>query len=355
MYGQQIFASARENTRYAYAVGRIRALETRLLDAMAIGRLLEAESAREVLKMLSEGEYENSLSDIREAADFEMGLNVERERVYTLIDELSLDPQLTQVFRIRWDFHNLKVLMKSSYLGESGFGSNDVLVSSGLISIEDLRSVVESEDGQGSRGAGERGSEKSSIENVLEDARVQYEESRNPQMIDIVIDNHLQSFLYQRAADYPNTFLCGYLEAVADLTNIKSFIRIKMLDENVRLLDAVLLPHGSLQKEIFLRHFDETVENLATFLSNTPYAELAAEGIRRWAEEHSLAAYERLSDNYLIDYIKPAKYIVFGVEPLVGYLLAKEHEMKLIRIIVIGKLNDLPTEAIKERLRDTYV
>ena len=139
-------------------------------------------------------------------------------------------------------------------------------------------------------------------------------------MIDIVIDNHLQSFLYQRAADYPNAFLCGYLEAVADLTNIKSFIRIKMLDESVRLLNAVLLPHGSLQEERFLRQFDETVENFAAALTNTPYAELVAEGIRRWAEEHSLAAYERLSDNYLMNYIKPAKYIVFGVEPLIGYL-----------------------------------
>jgi V/A-type H+-transporting ATPase subunit C len=109
-----------------------------------------------------------------------------------------------------------------------------------------------------------------------------------------------------------------------------------------------------LDKEIFLRQFDETVENFAAELTSTPYAELAAEGIREWSEERSFTAFERLSDNYLIDYIKPAKYIVFGVEPLIGYLLAKEHEMKLIRIIMIGKLNDLPPEVIKERLRDTY-
>ena len=355
MYGQQIFTSTKENTKYAYAVGRLRVLETRLLDRTGIARLLEAESASEVLKMLSEGEYENSLSGIREAVDFETALNIERERVYTLIDELSLDPQLTQIFRIRWDFHNLKVLLKLSYLGGAGPGNDDVLVRSGLVPIEALRSAIDPEDERGSEGSGERGSAVSSIENALQDARAQYEESQNPQMIDIVIDNHLQSFLYQQAADYPNPFLCGYFEAIADLTNIKSFIRIKMLNESVRLLDVVLLPHGSLDKEIYIGQFDETVENFAARLTNTPYAELAAEGIRKWAEERSLATYERLSDNYLIDYIKPAKYIVFGVEPLIGYLLAKEHEMKLIRIIVIGKLNDLSAEAIKERLRDTYV
>jgi len=359
MYGQQIFASAKENTKYAYAVGRIRVLETRLLDRTVVGRLLEAELAQEVLRVLSEGEYENSLSNIR-VEDFETALNIERESVYALIDELSLDPELTQIFRARWDFHNLKVLLKSSYLEESSAvgatrrvaSTDDALVSSGLVPIEDLRSVIEPEEGSHARMSVPLAS---SIENALEDAQAQYEESQNPQMIDIVIDNHLQSFLYQRAADYPNAFLRGYFETVADLANIKSFVRIKMLGENVRLLDAVLLPHGSLDKDMYMRQFDETVENFAATLTNTPYAELAAEGIRRWAEEHSLAVYERLSDNYLIDYIKPAKYIVFGVEPLIGYLLAKEHEMKLIRIIVIGKLNDLPVEAIKERLRDTYV
>ena len=174
-------------------------------------------------------------------------------------------------------------------------------------------------------------------------------------MIDIVIDNHLQGLLYQQAADYPNPFLRGYFEAVIDLNNIRNFIRIKMLGESLKLLNMVLMPHGSLDKKLFMQQFDETVENLAAALANTPYAELAAEGIRRWAEAHSLAIYERLSDNYLVNYIKSAKYIVFGVEPLIGYLIAKENEMKLIRIIVIGKINELPVESIKERLRDTYV
>ena len=337
-------------------------METKLLDRTAIARLLEAESAGEVLKMLSEGEYESSLSDVREIADFETALNIERERVYTLIDELSLDPQLTQIFRIRWDFHNLKVLLKLSYLKKSDSGriapADNILIESGLIPVEALRLAIEPDDEQTSSGffpteAAWNGN--GYIASALEDARNQYEENQNPQMIDIVIDNHLQSFLYQRAADYPNPFLRGYFEAIADLINIKSFIRIKMLDEGVRLLDAVLLPHGSLDKEVYIRRFDETVENFAATLANTPYAEVISEGVRGWTAQKSLAAYERLSDDYLTNYIKPAKYIVFGVEPLIGYLLAREHEMKLIRIIMIGKINDLPAETIKERLRDTYV
>lgn len=369
MTGQQILASTKLNTRYAYAVGRIRALETRLLDGMAIGRLLEAETAQETLKILSEGEYESALSDVSDPADFETALSIELERIYGLIDELSLDPKLTEIFRAKWDFHNLKVLLKSSCMkkadteetSQSVVAIDDILVNSGLIPAEAIKFTIEPDDEQVGGGSYLTGlsSDEDDVGNyiarALEDAQAQYEETQNPQIIDIVIDKHLQNFLYERAAGYPNLFLCGYFQAMADLANIKSFIRIKMLDEGIRLLDMALLPHGSLDRDIYIRQFDETVENFAASLTSTPYAELVSEGVRSWTDGHSLAVFERLSDNYLMDYIRPVKYLVFGVEPLVGYLLAKEHEMKLIRIIVIGKLNDLSAENIQERLRDTYV
>ena len=199
------FASIKQNTKYAYAVGRIRALETRLLDRTAMGRLLEAESAQELLKMLSEGEYEQALSSIDKAEDFETALNIERERIYTLIDELTLDPQLTQIFRVRWDFHNLKVLLKSSFLRAADSTvlsrTDDALIESGLIYIEALKSTVEPEDDQAGIGSAltspiwKTNGNGDYITDALEHARIQYEESQNPQMIDIVIDNHLQSFL----------------------------------------------------------------------------------------------------------------------------------------------------------------
>ncbi|MBD3181225.1 V-type ATP synthase subunit C [Candidatus Poribacteria bacterium] len=347
MQEQQIFRPSKENTGYAYAVGRIRAMETRLLNGTDITRLLEADSAAEVIKILSEGEYEKTMSGISDIMDFETALNQEREYVYNLIDELSLDPQLSQIFRIKWDFHNLKVLLKSNY--QDGSVSQDALVESGTIPIEDLKQKIQPDEEAGNVNLPQY------INDALDEAKESYEEDQNPQVIDIVIDRHMHSFMYKSAEDADNNFMTGYLKAIADLTNIKSFIRIKSLDETMRLLDAVLLPHGSLDKQFYIKQFDETVDNFAASLSNTPYAQVVAEGLRSWPEDKSLAVYERLSDEYFMDFIRKAKYMVFGVEPIIGYLLAKEHEMKLIRIIVIGKLNDLPSDAIKERLRKTYV
>lgn len=344
---QQVLTSYKENRKYAYASGRIRVLETRLLNRSAMGRLLDAESASEVIRLLSEGEYDTAFADIREPSEFERALEIEKKRIYDFVDELTLDPHLTEIFKIREDFHNLKVLIKAGYLQQTNNTYSNIL-KEGTIPIDDIKIAIDPESEK-------KNTVPDFIMEAINEAQAQYEATQNPQMIDIVIDKKLHSFMYQRALAHSNLFLCGYLEALADLNNIKSFIRIKMLDEGIRLLDSAILPYGNLDKKLFLRKFDDTVESFSADLSRTSYADVIIEGLRRWSDDHSLAMYEKLADNYLINYIKPAKYIIFGVEPLIGYFLAKEYEIKQIRIIMIGKINGLPTEIINERLRDTYV
>jgi V/A-type H+/Na+-transporting ATPase subunit C len=341
--------SYKENTKYAYACGRLRVLETRLLNRNSILRLLEADSAQEVLRLLSEGEYASALSGISNPIDFDIGLKTEQERVYSLIDELTHDPDLTGIFRARWDFHNLKVILKASYVNESGSGFKDAFINLGLIPHEILQLAVKPESDVKTDAVPKY------ILDALTSARDQYELTQNPRLIDTIIDNHCYSFMYERAEKYSNKFLCGYFKAVVDLNNIRNFIRVKMLNENVKSLDSILLPYGSIDKKMFIGHFDDTVEGFASSLSNMVYSDVLTEGVRKWSDEHSLATFEKLADNYIMTYIKPAKYIIFGIEPLIGYLLAKEHEIKLIRIVMTGKLNDVPTEIINERLRDTYV
>jgi len=63
----------------------------------------------------------------------------------------------------------------------------------------------------------------------------------------------------------------------------------------------------------------------------------------------------KLLDNKLMQHVKSAKYVSFGIEPLVGYLIAKENEIKIARIIMAGKLAGIPSEQLRERMRETYV
>ena len=97
------------------------------------------------------------------------------------------------------------------------------------------------------------------------------------------------------------------------------------------------------------------MDNFFQVLSATAYGQLVSQGIKYWKENGSWSELERLSDNHILNFLRRAKHIVFGLEPLIGYLAAKENEIKMLRMIMVGKLNKLEGELVRRNLRDTYV
>ena len=53
--------------------------------------------------------------------------------------------------------------------------------------------------------------------------------------------------------------------------------------------------------------------------------------------------------------MQPQKYQSFSVGPLVAYVLARENEIKTVRIILSGKRSGLSDDSIRERVREMYV
>ncbi|OGC10961.1 hypothetical protein A3K48_00245 [candidate division WOR-1 bacterium RIFOXYA12_FULL_52_29] len=87
----------------------------------------------------------------------------------------------------------------------------------------------------------------------------------------------------------------------------------------------------------------------------TAYARPVAIGLEEYKKSGSLFALERETDNYLMSIMKHAKYLTFGIEPLLGYLFARELEVKMLRLILTGKHLQTKGGQLKERLRLTYV
>lgn len=89
-------------------------------------------------------------------------------------------------------------------------------------------------------------------------------------------------------------------------------------------------------------------------LGRTPYQKVCQEGIASYLTTGSLTRFEKLSDDYIINYVKKKRYVVLGLEPLVGYFIAKQTEIRNAGIIMVGKINNISGETIRERLRETY-
>ncbi len=87
----------------------------------------------------------------------------------------------------------------------------------------------------------------------------------------------------------------------------------------------------------------------------TDYHRAVHAGLEQYKKTGSLFALEREIDNHLMNVVKMAKYKAFGLAPLIGYAVAKEIEIKIIRLILTAKRMHVKTEEIKERLRLPYV
>jgi V/A-type H+-transporting ATPase subunit C len=84
------------------------------------------------------------------------------------------------------------------------------------------------------------------------------------------------------------------------------------------------------------------------------YSEVLKEGISQIEKDGDFSVLEREIEDYLINLIRPAKYMFFGPEPVFGYCLAKENELKSLKLIFLAKINNLPNLEIQERLASAY-
>lgn len=305
--------------------------------------MVESLSTDEALKVWAETEYAPMLAELGSAYDFEKILRAELEHVYLLMRKINPQVHLTDLFSLKYDFHNIKVLLKAKYLQESG---DDLLFPAGTIPPAKLQAIIAAEEFRELPAA---------LCAVLGKITEEFIISGDPQSIDLYLDRTLYELLIGRARELRSDFLEGLFVKEADLTNIKTFLRVKRIGRDREFLNKALLPHGHLPVELFSSLLDEPLELLAERLAMSEYAAVVSEGVREWQEKGIITHFEKLADDLLTAYLQQGKQKTFGLEPLVGYLYAKEIEVKNIRMIMVGKINGLPIEEIRERLRNVYV
>jgi V/A-type H+-transporting ATPase subunit C len=170
-----------------------------------------------------------------------------------------------------------------------------------------------------------------------------------------MLDKYMYKEMLQIANELNNKFITKYVKSNIDLTNIRTILRTKKQNKNREFFNTLIIEGGFLDKDRLSSLFTDSVDNIPGKLSHTDYFEILRNGIEAYTRAGEVNTLEKLSDDYLMKLIKEGKFVSFGPEPLLSYLIAKETEIKVIRIIMVGKLNNVSPELIRERLRDIYV
>lgn len=344
-----IYCSGRKGDKmplpsYAYSAARIFALENKLLGRDRIERMVESPTPEDVLKVLSETDYAAAVSELSGAKDYEELLSGEIRRVHDLFREISPNPRITDLFFLKYDFHNLKVLQKAKFLGKKQ--DNLLVEDGGTMSPSLLKEAVEEED---------YSELPDYMSRALKEVHGAMAHRVDPQKIAIILDRAMYERIFEVCRRENDDFTLGYFRLLVDLTNIKSFFRVKKIERSFEFLKGLLLPGGDLDDNFFLEAMGEPIETIISSLNSKEYNRVIVQGAEEYTRSGSLSTFERLMDDFLLSYVKAARWNPLGIEPIIGYLLAKENEIRIIRIIMVGKINNLSADTIRERLRDVYV
>lgn len=328
-----------KDTDYLYLSAMIRSLEPDLLNSRRMDRMIEARSDEDALRVLSECGYGGMESVSMDA--LENLLDVKRREMFKEMSDLAPDTRIVDIFRMKYDYHNIKALIKCRAVSAKPDG---LLIDAGRVDVKSLSAAINQSEYQNLP---------VNIQPVVKSAADILAATSDPQATDIQIDNAYFKELTDTAAGTESEFLAGYVKALIDSSNLKSTVRTMRMNKGADFLRKVLAEGGSVGIEGIVSAFlsGGRLEELYSS-SQLKEAAVLADTVK---EGGSLTAFERLCDNAVMAYLSRVKTINFGDGVLVAYIAAKEAELTSIRIIMAGRSAGLPPDSIRERLRESYV
>lgn len=319
---------------YPFAVASVRSMENRLLTKQKLMQMAEAKDAEEALRFLQDSDY--GKTPVRDVHDFEAMIQANLEEAYQAIGKLIPNETFMDIFRFKNDYHNIKVLIKEEISQVNG---KKFLIQGGTIPIEELQKFFRERNYM----------EMPFIDaKAVEEAIELYAKTKNGSYIDTVLDKACFRVMSEAAEKLGIDYVVKYVRKLADVTNLKTLLRVRTLHRTEQELLDNLVPGGELRAETLVRALKS--DSAVSVLKETGYASLCAESM-----EQGFTAFEKACDDYLMDYVKEAKYKTLTPEPVAAYILAKETEAKCVRIIMTCKLHQIDAETIKERVREAYV
>lgn len=326
---------------YGFSCGVIRSDEGRILSRKELNKILEANTLSQGLSILNELGY----GEVKDKAnqDLDLVLKSEMDRVKTLIEDSIPHKEAMNIVYIPKDYQNLKVILKAQ---DKEIPYENLLVEGGSIMPSKLVEIMLERNFSNLPLKMKEG---------LEEAITVFSKGKNPKDIDLILDKTCYLHMMEMAEEMGNQFLIDYVKLLIDLTNIKTYVRVKEIEGDEIYLLKSLIPMGNLEESLFKEMFKEEYSKMGEklFRYNMDFLmEIALDKVRY---EESYMEFEREIDNLKMDFVKKAKYVSVGIEPIIAYYLAKETEITNVRIILRGISSNLPKEAIAERMRETYV
>ncbi|NLO48604.1 MAG: V-type ATPase subunit [Clostridiales bacterium] len=325
-----------KDTDYLFISAYVHAKGAKLIGNEQLMRMLEAKSAEDAYKVLEENGW--PLAGTLDAGHLAQILAERREEAFSDMASLAPNPKIVDLFRIRYDYHNAKVLIKSQ---AKGIKENELLLGSGRFSPKKLNEIVLEERYQ---------ELPKTFADAYIDALDTLSRTGDPQISDFILDRaYFEEYLVS-ARETGSRFLTDYARLTIDSYNLKAVVRSARMKKDGNFLKQALAPGGTVPvAEIFDAYISVDMA-IALFRKTAlrKILDLAEEAVKGGR----LTEFERLTDSVSAIFLADAKTEGFNEKPLIRYLFAVEAEISAVRIIMAGQFSGLPAETVRKRLRE---
>lgn len=317
---------------------RIRHAEKKLLTKQQLQRLADAKNLEDAIKLLNETSYSSVLSKLDRPENYEQVLSEVLNKTYKEAMEISPEKSLVEILSCKYDYHNLKVLVKENILKEKFDSMYCMLDGNEIEAFREL--ALKNDEG---------------LSKDFKECLDFFETTKDPQDIDIFIDKKYFEKVLSLAEEFKLEMITEYFKAMIDFINLRTFIRCRKQNQVKETLEKVLIKGGDVETDKILDMFYEDIEILPIKLKAYKIGRVLSKIVEEYKNTNSLNSFEKSMDDYLVEIVRKAKSIHYGAEVIFSFLFAKELEIKNLRLILVGKVNGLSADFIKERLREVYV
>ncbi|NMC57510.1 MAG: V-type ATPase subunit, partial [Eubacteriaceae bacterium] len=183
-----------QDVDYLYASTRIKALERTLVTNERLRRMAEAKSDDELLKVLDECGY----GEINEISQIPAAIAKKRHDVIYDALQLAPDKKVVQIFLLRYDYHNLKAIIKGQAANTE---YESTLMESGSIPVKQMMATA------GNTIIGADGQLSSIMKQAANEARDLLARTGDPRLSDTVLDRACFAEMLMLAKEAESSFL----------------------------------------------------------------------------------------------------------------------------------------------------
>jgi V/A-type H+-transporting ATPase subunit C len=191
------------------------------------------------------------------------------------------------------------------------------------------------------------------IKDVIYRVSKKINEKTRPDELDTLLTQEYFDLKQKLANELRNRFIKNYIKMEIDNLNLLIWVRAKRIGLSKEKLNEKLIRGGHADIKRMTQLYPEETRGLKSFV-NANFDMKVTEAFEIFCEDNNLFKLEKEVEDYKIRYARQAKRFSYGSEVIFAYYLAKQNAIQNIRIILTGKMNNLPKEEIKKTLREVY-